>query len=169
MNLFKKILFSLGLITLSFISLNAQGPYHQDVGNGDWVVLKFIRSIKQLKFADGSTLNSGFKVDEITLQGINDTIAFPELVNDYCLNTIYQIIPTGLVCDSVTITLQSKSFADSAYVIPINKRSFYPFKPNHLYASQYIYSNIGLKYQRFIVNWHSQTGVIIKIKRTYSN
>jgi hypothetical protein len=114
MNLIKKILLVIGLVTLG-LTTYSQGPYHEDVGNGTWTIIERIRSIKALRFADGTTQTTASA-------NITQTVAYdssPDTLLTYTNNGV-GFTTSILIRNRTTIASDSIDLTDAYTVIRTN-------------------------------------------------
>lgn len=172
MNKIKKILATISLVVLG-LSSYAQGPYHEDVGNGKWVIIERIRSIKALRFADGTTQTTAYTAgamnNTIEFVSTSDTIEFSELPKDYQFDVAFLVTFDTLTSNDVTVTLEDKQYLDSSYT-SLNTSTF-PYTLNSNRSGEdngYIFLiNQVLKYQRAVIDWGTSTNGALTISRRY--
>jgi hypothetical protein len=123
--MFKKLLITLGIGLLSLSGFSkGPGPYHENVGNGEWTIIERIRSVKAIKFADGTTQSTASTTSsqlsdstQYALDSINNTKTL--LDNSISDSTQYVINYTDLsrlrlpriitVSDTLELTDQYKN------------------------------------------------------------
>lgn len=171
MNLFKKI-FIVAVVAFTSLSSYAQGPYHEDVGNGSLTQINNIKT-KSVLYRDGTkqvtAYTAGAMSNIITLSGVTDTVEFTALPRDYQFDLIYLVTFDTLGSEDVTLSLEEKQYSDSSYATSTISTFPYTLESSRE-GTDYGYlflANQTLKYQRFIVDWGTSTVGTITIDRRY--